>query len=69
MCWLAGVKVFFILFHNTVELNYREGVVYITQKKPRSAKTGRFVKDWVAEKFPDTTYIDTIKYPGTKKRG
>lgn len=60
---------FFVLFHNTVELNYREGVVYITQKKARSAKTGRFVEEWVAKKYPDTTYIDTIKYPNAKKRG
>jgi len=33
----------------------------VTVKQPRSAITGRFVKKWVAEKYPRTTVIQTIK--------
>ena len=37
-----------------------------TQHKGRSAKTGRFVKNWVVEKYPDSTYLDKIVYDNKK---
>jgi hypothetical protein len=40
----------------------------MTQFKPRSAKTGQFVKEWINERYPDTHYIDMIRYPDKKKQ-
>ena len=39
-----------------------------TRKQARSAKTGRFVKSWVAERYPDTTVVETIRNPRKKKQ-
>jgi len=40
----------------------------MTQYKPRSAITGKFVKEYVLKKHPNTTYLDKIDYAKNKSR-
>lgn len=49
------------LFTGNVENN-------ITQYKPRSAISGRFVREYVLEKYPNTTYLDKITFPSHRTK-